>query len=421
MADERHASDTLFLVAEEDWRLYAEDCKLTPQFLAEEAVHAYAGRRDDPSLSPEPWESPAQAYRRRIDASNLIGDAAGISAEDRAKIPAYLEQLSPGIYKRRKKPKDDCDPSVELVDLVRLMTLAHRHHAGGLVWLSWDGAAKGKAGRRACPMHATTLLGISAWTARTMLANFRSWFPMRHMDLALRDLLENPPLGQPPLEACFVYPSIGHYVGHISGCEAELGWRDPQWDEPWCGEGTRMEVPTAPHELCHRELREFTREGVCGKICSFRPKAKGVEILRWTTRRPKGGMASPGELFPHHPPPQRVAGGAGDGTPRAREPFASARAAHAASAASAAPGSSADDHLRRSRAPSQPDRTQRKRRIVRANNVMDSHRIMVGSDAEASGWGYRAFPRPVVCLFPWGSCLVPPTPPWPRLNPPKPP
>ena len=27
MADDRHAPDTLFLVAEEDWRLYRQDCK----------------------------------------------------------------------------------------------------------------------------------------------------------------------------------------------------------------------------------------------------------------------------------------------------------------------------------------------------------------------------------------------------------
>ena len=101
------ASDTLFLVAEEGWRLSRADCGLTPKCLAAEARKSYGGRCHDPSLSPDPADSPAEAHRRRVAMTKVIGDAAGATPEQRAKLPDYMEHLETGVYKGREKLRDD--------------------------------------------------------------------------------------------------------------------------------------------------------------------------------------------------------------------------------------------------------------------------------------------------------------------------
>ena len=101
------ASDTLFLVAEDGWRLSRADRGLTPKCLAAEARQSYGGRCHDPSLSPDPADSPAEAHRRRVAMTKVIGDAAGATPEQRAKLPDYMEHLETGVYEGREKLRDD--------------------------------------------------------------------------------------------------------------------------------------------------------------------------------------------------------------------------------------------------------------------------------------------------------------------------
>ena len=116
------------------------------------------------------------------------------------------------------------DISQELEGLVNICTYAHRAMSGGLVWLSWCGhSAKSKL-RKTVPAHGSTLLALTSWFARQLLQNFDK-LEFMHFDIALRNVLQNPPEDWHWCQASFVYPSIGHYCEHVSGCEEGLGWR----------------------------------------------------------------------------------------------------------------------------------------------------------------------------------------------------
>ena len=102
---------------------------------------------------------------------------------------------------------------------------------------------------------------------------------MRHWDLALLAWLEVP-ANSARLPASYVYPCIGHYKGHVSGCEEGLGWRPPSWLSPWVQEGTRAGgTPLADRQ---RWLMEFQAKGL---------RSVREVHLRWKTlsRQPTGG------------------------------------------------------------------------------------------------------------------------------------
>ena len=171
MSDPRFAPDTLFLVAEEDWRLWKDDCKkgekLRPADLPEDRqaeLSAPTGSQDaypavkafnDPTASssqPTTGEGELRSWGRGTKAA-----AAGV------------QQISQ-----------------ELLDILHMCNAAHRQGRGDVVWLSYN--VNGK--QSWCPSYGSTLVAVSARGARLMHDNWSAWFksPM-HFDIALREVL----------------------------------------------------------------------------------------------------------------------------------------------------------------------------------------------------------------------------------------
>ena len=242
-------------MAEEDFRLTREHAALTPEQVAGRLAQQPAGFQEMPG---EATISLDELYQRRTSLAPLQGDAAA-GATCESAFPDAEAAAMLGFYRRRRKPSaaELQNVSQELHDLVKICTYAHRQRAGGLVWLSWCGGAGGKS-RKTAPCHGSTLLAISAWFARQLLLNFDK-FEFMHFDIALRSVLQNPPADWTWCQASFVYPSIGHYCEHVSGCQEGLGWRASEWDRSWCQGGTRTDPNDPSH--AHRTLHKLCAKG----------------------------------------------------------------------------------------------------------------------------------------------------------------
>ena len=190
MADCRHTPDTLFFVAEEDFRLCRVHARWSPEKVAAQLAPQLSGFQEMPG---EATISLEELYRARIALVPLVGEEeAGALCE--SSNPAAEAAATLGFYRRRRKP--DAEEmnivSQELEDLVKICTYASRQHAGGLVWLSWCGLSEKSKGRKTVPCHGSTLVAVTSWFARKLLENF-DMLEFCHFDIALRNLLQSPP------------------------------------------------------------------------------------------------------------------------------------------------------------------------------------------------------------------------------------
>ena len=121
MADSRHAPDTLFFVAEEDFRLTREHAALTPEQVAGRLAQQPAGFQEMPG---EATISLDELYQRRTSLAPLQGDAAaGATCESAFPDAEAVAML--GFYRRRRKPSaaELQNVSQELHDLVKNLHL----------------------------------------------------------------------------------------------------------------------------------------------------------------------------------------------------------------------------------------------------------------------------------------------------------
>ena len=136
-ADPRHAEDTLFFVAEEDWRLYEEDCK------GEEgpgAKDAPTGREEEvakPKTFDEAMEGRERmAKRGKVKQEEETEPTANTGGGKQSLQPGKEEKWAPefdGYFNKTKKPRteDMGQCSTELVDMVMLCNAAARVGAWG--------------------------------------------------------------------------------------------------------------------------------------------------------------------------------------------------------------------------------------------------------------------------------------------------
>ena len=283
MADERHADDTLFIVAEEDWRIYEKDC------------HGAGGRENleltaEATAAMEDYEATSipELYAQRYAPQATEQEGEELTASPGASSAA----IAPGHYRAVTKPSrgDFEHMAEELLDLVKLATAAQRVGKGGLIWTCWN-AAMSK--RKEAPSYGSTMICVSAWAARLMKRNFTRWFACTHFDVALRDALQSNEEVRNQLQACFVFPCIGHFEAHESGIIS--GVRDTFWHAgQWCQEGTRKKPGT---DQVHRSLREFQSKGICPTVCTVvLPDTQND--LAWRTMRKSTGMSPAGERMP---------------------------------------------------------------------------------------------------------------------------
>ena len=227
ITDPRHAPDTLFFVAEEDWRLFEADKK---------------GLSQSPSDDPEDFEQPdwgapglpeedVDEEDVPMSSDNLphlfkkrATGAAASSSEGPVQPPLVsgYQHLGNRWYKRTRKAKADEfveSLSPHIVDLVKVMTAAHREGHGDIVWLAYEAARRGddnRYHRDDRPNFGSQLIGISRAGALSLQ---EEWYRMRlgHFDLSLKHVLVNKEGVRTSIRSCFAYPSVGHYMTKESG------------------------------------------------------------------------------------------------------------------------------------------------------------------------------------------------------------
>ena len=250
MTDPRHADDTLFLVCEEDFRLFARDQPSQADLLWAEAEAgplsqspgtgaSSSGRRRDE-------EPPESIYKEALRSSWEARHAAAAESRRRDTVsPSPCEPPLQQWHTRTRKPlKEDFEnPSEYLKDIIRLCTAAHRLERGHVVWLTWDGDTGKNAEVK--PSHGSMLLAVS-WLGACWLKENWAQVWLGHFDLSLKWVCENM---SEDLQASFIFPSVGHYASHGSGIL--LAERIAVWKEWWVQEGVRV-PPEGPGT--HRQI-----------------------------------------------------------------------------------------------------------------------------------------------------------------------
>lgn len=268
MADERFSEDTLFFVAEEDWRCYLDDIK------GPGGIHA--------DMVPEYLQKNFAIPRTELDMliARQMPWSGGQSSSQVSSQPPSADQE--GVLwwhsevKARKALYEDTSP--ELVDLVKLCNAAEREGHGDLIWLGWN--------PRDNPTHRKTSLGwgsqfiaVSAAGARKMLKHFDEWFEKKHWDFSLKDALEwNPAVGE-VLKASYVRPPVGTFESHYSGCTT-VGTRNADVESKWIQDGTRVYAAGQKH----RDLVAFSARGVPPVLrAEVQIPEEDGQDLRWFT------------------------------------------------------------------------------------------------------------------------------------------
>ena len=209
MADPRWEPDTLFLVAEEDFRF-----------------------EDPTGLSGTSSSAGATPPRMRVRAE-----------------PAAAQDLRPGqraegqwyTIPAQAPASAFQHPTDELCDLVAMCGQAHRAGRGHVIWLCWQpGGAGYKPARTGSIKSGAMLMAVSHHGAQQLAAGVRSGeIGKGHWDVHLLRYLQ---AHQRSLGASYVQPPVGNYTTHQSGCDMSLMTgvgRLSCWDEKWCVPGTR--------------------------------------------------------------------------------------------------------------------------------------------------------------------------------------
>ena len=210
------------------------------------------------------------AFEASVDASVALAEARVhclcICVRSPAKAGNWYEiPLGP------RTPEEILTPSTELVDLVQMATIASRHQSGELIWASWVPAA-----RKSSIGHGSTLVMLNPDGASKIagamqmrmddgkidpLTKHRPMAP-HHFDLVLRDWLRDGQAAEAnPIQYCYVYPPIGNYKTHLSGCEPGLATgagRENDWVKAWTCQGTRRSQDPQSRD---KYLARLTKKG----------------------------------------------------------------------------------------------------------------------------------------------------------------
>lgn len=261
MSDDRHADDTVFLVAESDFRFYENDCVADWLDVASN-VHAPLLFQDGSLSGVDPSGDPSGGKGEQLALPAPPSDDPFDQPEPSASSSWVRPDSSPGHpvfcgWQRGQKPKEvDAPTSPELRQLVQIMNQAQRIGRGNFVWLCWQ---PNSSKQKQQPSWGTSLVGITMAGAQYMKHLFEKETP-DHIDKVFfrwfRDEtlnLQNPK----KLGASFVFPSVGHFQSHESGCCPEMGVREGIWEQTYLLQGVK---PIDPEKK--RWLGEFVTKGV---------------------------------------------------------------------------------------------------------------------------------------------------------------
>ena len=252
-------SDQLFFVFESDHRFYEADCirpqewlKVCGQDLSrgpaadtemEEQVRPMSldtERSNEtvvdltlpgPTLSAVPQGmqpgSSSDPPGRSLPTKTARTQAEPLAGRDRKFTPCFGAWEYGGKAQGREVQVSD-----ELTCLVRLRTQAQRIGRGDLVWYSWNGSS---SKRKAHPHYGSQMIGITKAGAAALASLLQRTKP-GHFDVVLLTALVD---GSLTMGASYVYPAIGNFTEHQSGCDPSVGVRGAHWGENFVLDGVR--------------------------------------------------------------------------------------------------------------------------------------------------------------------------------------
>ena len=138
-ADQRHPADTLFFIAEEDWRLKESHCfdGIDQTMLSEDHVEAMDTPSSKEHLGKVRGKTTWPRYQLPAFAFEPPADKQKSSAKGHETMSQWLH-VGLSFHRRAQKPKSEkfATASSHIVDLVKLCTEAHRAGAEDLLWIS---------------------------------------------------------------------------------------------------------------------------------------------------------------------------------------------------------------------------------------------------------------------------------------------
>ena len=209
ICDHRFPDDTLFMIFEEDYRFWpvgedpdhCDDYEERLRQLMKKAKNKSGAYRPD----DEGFEDPATAGAKG-EAAN--GRAKGFRQSGDFH---YTDQRAPTI------PQDENEGlKQEVADLIRIATLCDRHKCGDIIWFGWECHAGEKPTWLWKGSHGIMLSKRGA--AKIEVAMRSEAIERDHIDLALAWWLRRPHIAE-KAGACYIYPPLGAYYHHASGCD----------------------------------------------------------------------------------------------------------------------------------------------------------------------------------------------------------
>ena len=228
--------DTMFLIFEEDWRLKRSHT-VVERLLAEAAsVAAPPAEEPEPALTAR--RSRSRSPRRPWRAAGRPEPSAGGTRLSAPQGDVQTEQIPRWLR-----------------DTVEFMNVAKKQGRGDVVWLSWScGTGKYTQGQ---PAHGSHAVGVTSEGAHAFQAALVRQYPW-HLDCLLRRWCRNEVEchAQGVAPNSWLYPSLGNFGEHVSGCDDAVGHRNATWDAPHVAEGTR---PQEDRQNRLHELRVWTK------------------------------------------------------------------------------------------------------------------------------------------------------------------
>ena len=220
--------DTLTLLFEEDWRLHPS--------------HEAAEKAQDERATELQSSAPYRA----------TGSGGSASSAEPSAGAARQRGLAYTAPRRHTEPHETPQ---WLQDVVGFCNQAHHANVGDVVWLGWG---RGTSPQKLCPTHGSHALAFAKRAAACMQATLHAG-DVWHADVMLRrTLAQDAATGGPLQRNSWVFPSVGSFAEHTSGCEVDLGVRTHTWGQLHVAGGTRPEQDPKGRV---RQLLTWTQRG----------------------------------------------------------------------------------------------------------------------------------------------------------------
>ena len=244
--DKRMPEDTLWLILEEDFRFWpqgedtdgSDDYKVRMKEVMKRRKRSRSRNKIPKGRGSVAHELPAEtAASSSHDGAYRPSD---VNGKGKTNNVVTQHHYTP-VRGRTDQDVPNDGMSSNVADIIRMATMCHRQKMGDLIWYGW-------ASQTALPSwlsHGSTAIGLTKKGAREISAAMDEGRVERgHIDLVLLSWLQTP--GEAAAaQACYIYPSVGAFFEHPSGCDPHnfgeaQGGRPAGWGTKSASKGTRV-------------------------------------------------------------------------------------------------------------------------------------------------------------------------------------